>query len=169
MEFERWSQAMRGEFDEFLHETWRAMNKARTGYWIADTEEVMRQARDRLGRRTAPLGVRLKAGQSPDLIADDLGRFDVIALEFPVFTDGRAFSYARALRERHAFAGQVRAVGNVLRDQYSIMRRCGFDAFEVADGTRLEDWLESDREISVVYQQAIDGRPSAAALRSEKP
>ena len=129
--------------------------------WLGD--------RDRLGRRTAPLGVRLKAGQSPDLIADDLGRFDVIALEFPVFTDGRAFSYARALRERHAFAGQVRAVGNVLRDQYSIMRRCGFDAFEVADGTRLEDWLESDREISVVYQQAIDGRPSAAALRSEKP
>lgn len=126
------------------------------------------QDRERLGRRNAPLGVRLKAGQSPDLIADDLGRFDVIALEFPIFTDGRAYSYARTLRERYAYAGQVRAVGNVLRDQYTFMRRCGFDAFEVADGTRLEDWLESDREISVVYQQAIDGRPPAAALRAEK-
>ena len=128
--------------------------------WLVD--------REGLGRRNTPLGLRLKAGQSPDLIADDLGRFDVIALEFPVFTDGRAYSYARTLRERYAYTGQVRAVGNVLRDQYFFMRRCGFDAFEVADGTRLEDWLESDREITVVYQQAIDGRPTAAALRSEK-
>ena len=124
--------------------------------------------RERLGKRNAPLGLRLKAGQSPDLIADDLGRFDVIALEFPVFTDGRAYSYARALRERYAYTGQVRAVGNVLRDQYFFMRRCGFDAFEVADTARLEDWLESDREISVLYQKAIDGRPTAPALRSDK-
>ena len=65
LEFERWSQAMRGEFDEFLHETWQAMNKARTGYWIADTEEVMRQARDRLGRRAYEklLQLRLDAGE----------------------------------------------------------------------------------------------------------
>ncbi len=124
--------------------------------------------RDNLGKRNTPLGIRLKAGQSPDLIADDLGRFDVIALEFPVFTDGRAYSYARTLRERYAYAGQVRAVGNVLRDQYFFMRRCGFDAFEVADGTRIEDWLESDREISVLYQRTIDGRPSAPALRTGK-
>ena len=128
--------------------------------WIED--------RDRLGKRNAPLGLRLKAGQSPDLIAGDLGRFDVIALEFPVFTDGRAYSYARTLRERYAFTGQIRAVGNVLRDQYFFMRRCGFDAFEVADGIRIEDWLESDREISVVYQRATDGRPPAPTLRSEK-
>ncbi len=130
--------------------------------------ERWQEDRERLGKHNSPLGIRLKAGQSPDLIADDLGRFDVIALEFPEFTDGRAYSYARALRERYAYTGQVRAVGNVLRDQYFFLRRCGFDAFEVADGTRLEDWLESDREISVVYQQVIDGRPPAAALRTEK-
>ena len=124
--------------------------------------------RDRLGRRNTPLGIRLKAGQSPDLIAGDLGRFDVIALEFPVFTDGRAYSYARTLRERYAFAGQVRAIGNVLRDQYFFMRRVGFDAFEVADTARLEDWLEADREISVLYQQSIDGRPTAPVQRSDK-
>lgn len=128
--------------------------------WLGD--------RDRLGQRNAPLGIRLKAGQSPDLIAADLDRFDVIALEFPVFTDGRAYSYARALRERYAYAGQVRAVGNVLRDQYFFMRRVGFDAFEVAAGTDIEDWLESDREISVLYQPSIDGRPTAPARRSHK-
>ena len=66
LEFERWSEAMRGEFDEFRHETWQAMNKARTGYWIADTEEVMRQARDRLGRRAYEnlLQLRLDAGEA---------------------------------------------------------------------------------------------------------
>lgn len=66
VEFERWSEAMRGEFDAFLHETWRAMNKARTGYWIADTEEVMRQARDRLGQRAYEklLQLRLDAGEA---------------------------------------------------------------------------------------------------------
>lgn len=66
VEFERWSEAMRGEFDAFLHETWQAMNKARTGYWIADTEEVMRQARDRLGRCAYEklLQLRLDAGEA---------------------------------------------------------------------------------------------------------
>lgn len=64
-EFERWSEAMRGEFDAFLHQTWQAMNKARSGYWIADTEEVMQQARDRLGRRAYEklLQLRLDAGE----------------------------------------------------------------------------------------------------------
>jgi len=111
------------------------------------------QDRERLGKRNAPLGLRLKAGQSPDSIAADLDRFDV---------------NARALRERYAYAGQVRAVGNVLRDQYFFMRRVGFDAFEVAAGADIEEWLESDREISVLYQSSIDGRPTAPARRSHK-
>ena len=66
VEFERWSQAMQGEFDAFLLETWQAMNKARTGYWIADTEEVMRQARDRLGRHAYQklLQLRLDLGEA---------------------------------------------------------------------------------------------------------
>ena len=66
VEFERWSEAMRGEFNAFLHETWQAMNKARTGYWIADTEEVMRRARDRLGQRAYEklLQLRLDAGEA---------------------------------------------------------------------------------------------------------
>ena len=69
VEFERWSEAMRGEFDAFLHETWQAMNKARTGYWIADTEEVMRQARDRLGQRAYEklLQLRLDAGEAGEV------------------------------------------------------------------------------------------------------
>lgn len=120
---------------------------------------------ERLRERNAPLGVRLKSDQFPDDIADDLGRFDVIALEFPTFKDGRAYSHARRLRERFGYAGELRAVGNVLRDQWAFMARCGFDAFEV-DGTDVEAaWAEAANEIGVAYQPATDRRPWAAAQR----
>ena len=65
IEFEQWAEAMRGEFDAFLRENWEAMNSARKGRWIADTEEVMLKARDRLGRRAYEklLQLRIEAGQ----------------------------------------------------------------------------------------------------------
>ena len=85
-----------------------------------------------------------------------------------MFKDGRAFSYARLLRERYGFNGEVRAVGDVLRDQLFFMHRCGFDAFEVKDESMLQDWLEAVREISVVYQLATDGRESVLQLRRWK-
>jgi uncharacterized protein (DUF934 family) len=90
----------------------------------------------------------------------------VIALEFPKFGDGRAYSYARLLRERYGFRGELRAVGNVLRDQALFMLRCGFDAFEVTEGTPIEGWREALGEISVVYQPTADGRPVAHGLRA---
>ena len=65
IEFEKWSQAMRGELDDFLRQTWKGMNAARKGRWIADTEEVMLEARDRLGRRAYEklLQLRIEAGE----------------------------------------------------------------------------------------------------------
>ena len=65
IEFEKWAEAMRGEFDHFLHQTWKEMNAARKGRWIADTEEVMLEARDRLGRRAYEklLQLRIEAGE----------------------------------------------------------------------------------------------------------
>ncbi len=119
-----------------------------------------------LAGRNAPLGIRLRADQPPAQIAMDLDRFQVIALEFPIFGDGRAYSYARLLRERYGYRGELRAVGNVLRDQALFMRRCGFDAFEVAEGTGIEGWREALGEISVFYQPTEDGRPAAPGLRS---
>jgi uncharacterized protein (DUF934 family) len=64
-------------------------------------------------------------------IADDLEHFQVIALNFPAFTDGRHYSSARLLRDRYGYKGEMRAIGDVLRDQLFYMRRCGFDAFAV--------------------------------------
>ncbi|MGF1610469.1 MAG: DUF934 domain-containing protein [Kiloniellales bacterium] len=121
--------------------------------------------RDPLLQRNAPIGLRLRSDQSPALIAEDVTRFAVIALEFPKFTDGRAYSYARLLRERYGFEGELRAVGAVLRDQFAFMARCGFDAFEVADAGAVEAWQEAAGEISVRYQPATDGELSVLALR----
>jgi uncharacterized protein (DUF934 family) len=147
--------------------------------WIAvDDEDVLpegapaivslarwRAERETLAGRNAPLGIRLGAHQSPWEIVDDLDRFQMIALEFPSFGDGRAYSYARLLRERHGYRGELRAVGQVLRDQALFMRRCGFDAFEVAEGTAVDGWREALDEISVFYQPTEDGRPAAHGLR----
>ena len=129
--------------------------------WQAEREQLL--------QRNAPIGIRLRSDQSPALIAEDVTRFSVIALEFPKFTDGRAYSYARLLRERYGFTGELRAVGAVLRDQFVFMARCGFDAFELADTKAaekvLEDWRDAAGEISVRYQPATDGALSVLALR----
>jgi uncharacterized protein (DUF934 family) len=124
--------------------------------------------RDALLGRNAPLGIRLKSDQSPALIADDLDRFAVVALEFPVFRDGRAYSYARLLRERYGYRGEVRAVGEVLRDQFLFMLRCGFDALEVRDEKAVDQWREAVSEISVVYQPAADSQTPVWALRHRR-
>ena len=127
------------------------------------------EQRETLLARNAPLGIRLASDQPPELIAEDLGHFDLVALEFPKFTDGRAYSYARLLRERHGFSGELRAVGNVLRDQVFFMQRCGFDAFELSDAAALDSWRAAAREITVRYQPAADRRPWAAAQRHGAP
>jgi uncharacterized protein (DUF934 family) len=121
--------------------------------------------RDELLARPTPLGVRLKSDQAPSAIVGDIERFDVIALEFPKFTDGRAYSSARLLRERHSFRGELRAVGNVLRDQLAFMRRCGFDSYQIPETADAAAWAGALRGISVVYQPATDTRATALAAR----
>ena len=113
----------------------------------------------------APVGLRLASDQGPDLISDDVERFAVIALEFPAFKDGRAYSTARLLRERHGFQGELRAVGNVLRDQLSFMHRCGFNAFEVDGDAAADELRKALAEIGARYQWTGDRRPTAAQLR----
>lgn len=130
--------------------------------------ERWKAERDTLLARNAPIGVLLASDQSPEDIAEDMDRLDVIALEFPTFTDGRAYSSARMLREQFDYQGEIRAVGNVLRDQYLFMHRCGFDAFEVEDETALEDWHEAIREFSEVYQPAMDRRRTIIEQRHDR-
>ncbi len=124
--------------------------------------------RQALLKRNHPIGIRLKAGQVPSEVADDLDRFDVVALPFPAFTDGRSYSNARRLRERHGYTGEVRAVGHVLRDQYLFLRRCGFDALEVREGETEADWKRATGVIGVAYQPAADRMQTARSLRRKR-
>lgn len=113
-----------------------------------------------------PLGVQLKSGQEPGEIARDLDKLALVALEFPAYRNGRAYSYASLLRERHGFKGEIRAVGNVLRDQFLYMARCGFDALEVSDSITPAIYKEMIGEFTYAYQKtAGDERPAVMSLR----
>jgi uncharacterized protein (DUF934 family) len=111
------------------------------------------------------LGVHLRNTDPVVSLVADLARLDLIALEFPKFTDGRAYSQARLLRERHGYRGRLRATGQVLIDQYLLMRRCGFDSFEILRPVDAEAWREAEARFSAFYQPTGDGRQPIDALR----
>ena len=120
---------------------------------------------DRLLSEGRRVGVRLQAHEEAEALAYDLPRLSVVALEFPKYRDGRAYTNARLLRERFRFRGEVRAVGDVLREQAGFMVRCGFDTFEPADGASSNEWHAAARRYRHVYQRAADGRAPAFAER----
>lgn len=104
----------------------------------------------------SPLGIWLESNEAIEDLSEDLTHFAVIALNFPVFTDGRHFSSARLLRERYGYTGEIRAIGDVLRDQLFFMQRCGFDAYAIRADRCPTDALQSLTELSVTYQAAYD-------------
>ena len=99
--------------------------------------------------------VQLEAGQEPAPLFPFLREIQLVAVNFPVFTDGRGFSYARDLRER-GYRGELRACGHFIRDQLTYLHRCGFDAFQMADESGLDAALASFSDFSEHYQAAID-------------
>ena len=121
--------------------------------------------REALIGRNGELGIVLASDQSPDLIADDLARFALVCLDFPRFTDGRAYSHARQLRARYGFTGDIRAVGAVLRDQILFMRRCGFDSFAIPDDADAAEWTCAFADFSHRYQPSLDRTPTVTQLR----
>lgn len=121
--------------------------------------------RDALSERADPVGIRLASHEAAADIASGLNRISLVALEFPTFRDGRAYSTARLLRDRYGFNGELRAVGNVLRDQLLFMHRCGFDAFEIEADDAVESWRQALAEFSAWYQPATDHRVPVTALR----
>ncbi len=134
---------------------------------IIVTLERWQTERERLIGHNGPIGLLLKDDQSPALVADDLSRFSLIALDFPAFKNGRGYSSARLLRQRYGFAGEIRAVGDVLRDQIAFMARCGIDSFSVADSFPIEAWPEIMGEMSHVYQGAADGQETVLEKRHD--
>lgn len=124
-----------------------------------------REARAALLARRGPVGVALANTDPVEALVSDVSRIDLIALHFPKFSDGRAYSQARLLRGRMAYGGELRATGNVLQDQALFMLRCGFDSFE-SDQKGFGEALSRARGLfSASYQSAEDDRTPIALLR----
>jgi len=124
--------------------------------------------RDTILARNVPIGIRLASADSPESLAEDLQRVSVVVLEFPYFKDGRAFSWARMLRTRLSFKGEIRGSKHFLYDQIAFMDRSGFDAYEVPEGFTLEQFRRALGEISVAYQPSIDRRKTIRDLRASR-
>lgn len=126
----------------------------------------LEDAREQVFGRNDPVGVVLRSHESPMQIApDDLKRLSLVVLEFPKFRDGRGFSWARILRTRLSFTGDIRARGNFLRDQLFFMVRCGINSF-AGDARITPDAVRAAlATFAHVYQPAADGRQSIIDAR----
>ena len=121
-----------------------------------------------LSLRAGRTGVIWPNNRDVDDLVPFLDRLAVVALVFPSFRDGRAYSQARLLRERHGFKGELRATGQVLRDQFVFMLRAGFDAFEVRKESDAEAFAATVKRYSVFYQPTGDGRITALHRRMQQ-
>jgi len=117
-------------------------------YWQAN--------RDQLIAQNKKYAVCINGDNETEAVVKDMDHFELIALDFPAFTDGRSYSHARLLRERYGYTGELRAVGDVLRDQLFFMQRCGIDSYQVREDKNIEDALKAFTEFSVKYQTAAD-------------
>jgi uncharacterized protein (DUF934 family) len=118
--------------------------------------QVWKAARATLLSRSGQVGVVLTGADEPAEIASDIVHFAVIAVHFPQFTDGRGYSVGRVLRERYGWKGELRATGDVQRDQLAYLTRCGYNAFDLRLGEDGAAALTAFSDFSEVYQCAVD-------------
>ncbi|MEM5516923.1 DUF934 domain-containing protein [Henriciella sp. AS95] len=117
--------------------------------------------------RNTDIGVRLEPADDPHELAEFVDRVALIEVSFPKYTDGRGYSQAQLLRGRFGYTGELRAVGQVLRDQILYMNRSGFDAFET-ERAELPSVVEALKEFSAFYQPAANGSVSVFSRRHQK-
>ncbi len=116
--------------------------------------QVWLKHRDVIQKR-AEIGVWLASDERPEALKGDIDKFSVIAVDFPKFSDGRGYSIAYNLRARLGYKGELRAIGDVLRDQLFYMQRVGFDAFAPRPDRNIDDALKGLTDFSEVYQTSI--------------
>ena len=102
------------------------------------------------------IGLWINSDESTEAIQDFCQQLAVIAINFPVFSDGRGYSFARNLRTYYGYTGELRAIGDILRDQLYFYQRCGFNAFQVRDDRDAEQAIDSLQDFSVDYQSAVE-------------
>lgn len=125
--------------------------------FLADARDII--------ARSGDIGVVWPNNRDIAELAPYLDRLSLVTLVFPAFKDGRAYSQARTLRERYHFRGEIRAAGDVLRDQFLLMHRAGFDAFEVRKAADADAFCEVLRRYNVFYQPASDTEVSILRRR----
>jgi uncharacterized protein (DUF934 family) len=123
---------------------------------------------EKLVSRNSPLGVAWPNNRDVAGLVPWLDRLALVALAFPTFKDGRAHSQARRLREIHGFRGELRATGQVLRDQFTFLLRNGFDALEVKKDADALAFGEATQRYTAFYQPTGDGHRSALQLRRQR-
>ena len=116
--------------------------------WLQQRHEVLAHPHKK--------GIMLKPDQHPEVIVDDLAHLDIIALAFPAFADGRGYSYAVLLRQRYGFKGELRATGDIFKDNIFYLKRCGFDSFAVRADKDLQVALQGLQDFSECYQASTD-------------
>lgn len=116
--------------------------------WLARREDFLTYS--------GGLGIQLEGHDEPAAVAADLDRFQIVAIHFEQFSDGRGYSLARLLRERYHFGGELRAVGDVLRDQLYYLSRVGFDAFALRADQDVADALSAFSDFSEGYQASVE-------------
>lgn len=147
---------------QVVPDTWQLLPKDATLEHLTNSGDIIvplvmwQQHAHALKARDGRLGVWLDADEEAENIADDLEHFAVIALNFPVFSDGRNYSNARLLRDRYQYKGELRSIGDVLRDQLFFMHRCGFDAYALREDHDPHEALASLNDFSEVYQASTD-------------
>ena len=137
------------------------------GDWIIPFADWL-DNRERLSGHDGKIAVCINGDDRLEDLSDSLELFELIALEFPNFKDGRTYSHARLLRDRFNFRGELRAVGDVLRDQLFFMQRCGIDSFQVREDRDPEDAIKGLSDFTVKYQTAADGALPVYKLRKQE-
>ena len=111
---------------------------------------------DQLDSHDGSVGVIIEGNADIEDIIEPLLKLPLIAINFPKFVDGRAFSSARLIRERYEYTGEIRAVGGFIRDQLYYLSRCGFNAFKFDDSVDLTESAKSLQDFSEAYQVSVD-------------
>jgi uncharacterized protein (DUF934 family) len=142
---------------EIVDDNWQHLDDEATLVAGNITVSITRwqEQHETLSRHEGGLGIRLSGDDPLEEIVPDLDRFQLVVLLFPVFTDGRCYSYARLLRDRYHFKGEIRAQGDVLYDQLFYMSQCGINSFELANPNRLVQALAAFDAFSESYQATV--------------
>ncbi len=143
---------------QVIQDTWRTLSadEALTdGDLIIPFEQWLSESKA-LQSHSGKIGVLISSDTNIQRVIENLNHFALVALNFPKYTDGTCFSYAYLLRERHKFSGELRAVGDIFRDQFAYLERCGFDAIQLEDEEALENGKLAFDEIPIHYQSSAD-------------